>query len=133
MAEMVDEALAQKKILIAPPRRSTRRTFDNASSSDDLAKTELLTGQIEFDTTGQAIPPVKSVLLGIEPHLTDHQIAAEDVVDDRGRSRTRPPHRRRCAAVDLGCDAALDTLQVRAFAGVGYCRPRGYAALHRFG
>src|SRR5207302_7619100 len=42
---------------------------------------------------GQPIPPMKAVPAAVEVNLTDHEVSAEDVVDDQSRDVTVAPCR----------------------------------------
>lgn len=54
---------------------------------------ELLTGQINLVPVVQPVPPVVAPLFTVEMNLGDHEVAAEDVVDDQ-RSEVAVPESR---------------------------------------
>lgn len=93
VTELLDDAFAQKEVLLPAPRQRARRTRDDTGSGDDLAVLELLACQVEFHTTGQPVPPVEAVLGPVAVHLADHEITTEDVMDDQGRDVAVPPGR----------------------------------------
>src|SRR6266700_4469425 len=84
MTEVLDDALAQEEILVPTTGRRSRRAFNDTDRSDGLAVLELLARQVEFDTAGQPVPPVKAMLVPGEVHLADHEVTSKDVVDDQG-------------------------------------------------
>lgn len=90
---MLDDTIAQKEVLLPASGQGARRTLDDTSSRDRLSTPELLARQVEFHTAGQAVPPVEAMLGPVEVHLTDHEIAAENIVDDQGCEVAVPPGR----------------------------------------
>jgi hypothetical protein len=93
MTEVLDDPLTQQEVLLPATGQRARRALDDTGSGDGLAPLELLTCQVEFNTTGQPVPPVEAVLGPVKVHLADHEITAEDIVDDQGRDVTVPPGR----------------------------------------
>lgn len=90
---MLDDALAQKEILLPAPRKRPRWTFDDPGCGDGLAIPELLVRQVEVHTAGQPIPPVKSVLFPAAVDLPDHEVATEDVIHYQSGDVTVTPRR----------------------------------------
>jgi hypothetical protein len=90
---MLDDAFTQKEVLLPAARQRARRALDDTGRCDGLSELELLARHVEFNTTGQPVPPVESVLGPVKVHLTHYEITAEDVVDDQGRDVTVPPGR----------------------------------------
>jgi hypothetical protein len=69
---------------VQPLHLSVGRPYDRDSVRDELAARELISGEINLDSSVQAIPPVEVDPLAIDMDLAAHQLAAEEVIDDQG-------------------------------------------------
>lgn len=92
LTEVLDDPLAQEKVLV-PAAQGARRALDDTGLGDGLAPLELLARQVEFDTAGQSVPPVEAVLIPVKMYFADHEITAENVMDDQGGDVTVAPGR----------------------------------------
>ncbi|MEB3369514.1 hypothetical protein R4I43_19050 [Saccharopolyspora sp. S2-29] len=53
--------------------------------ADDLVRGELLSGQVQFQSVAEAVPPVVVDPLAVAVNLSSHEIATEEVVEDESR------------------------------------------------
>ncbi len=90
---MFDHTLTQQEVLLPAAGQRARRPRGDTSSRDGLPALELFECLVEFHTAGQPVPPVETVLGPVKVHLADHEVTAEDVVDDQGGDVAVPPGR----------------------------------------
>lgn len=80
--ELRCDSMAKNLVLVPSPRQLTGGPLNDTTSSDSLAATELLAGQVHLDRVGQPVPPVIALLFTVEVCFAEHEVTAEYVVHD---------------------------------------------------
>jgi hypothetical protein len=93
-AEIVQDAVFHRQVLLGAARGQSGGTVENARLLDQFVPDELLAGHVDLGSVWQEVPVVHSLAAAVgAKHLGDQQFAAEQVMDGQRSGPALPAGR----------------------------------------